>query len=158
MGWDPVQLLINASTQSIAAHVALGLGERGEYLLHAYEPGIVLEPREKYLTEQGQTLVAEYRIIPDVSEGLAEALQQVGKRGFFTGMMQIALIRALRITGSPLAGLIRSNERTCARFASSIDRTGACIPEWRRLHRHSVSPGDLLAAARSGPSFFKLYP
>lgn len=158
MGWDPLQLLINTSTQSVAAHVALGLGEKGEYLLHAYEPGIVLEPRQQYLDRQKQNLVAEYRILPDVREGLAGALAQVGKRGFFPGMAQIALIRALRITGSPLAGLIPSNERTCARFAMSIDRKGACIPEWRRIHRSSVSPGDLLAAAQEGSSFSRVHP
>jgi len=158
MGWDPFQLLINTSTQSPAAHVALGLGERGEYLLHAYEPGIVLERRDEYLDRQKQNLVAEYRVLPDVSQGLGEALTHVGKRGFFSGAAQIAVIRALRITGSPLTKVIPSNERTCARFAMSIDREGTCIPEWQRVHRWGAVPGDLMAAAEDGPSFSRIYP
>jgi hypothetical protein len=82
-----------------------------------------------------------------------EAIHNIGKRGFFGGAAQIAIIRALQICGSPLQYLVPSNERTCARFAMTLDRTGDLIPEWRGINRRSVVPADLLEAAENGPSF-----
>jgi hypothetical protein len=152
-GLDPFQMLISIAGKSFAAHVAIGIGDQ---LLHAYEPGITLEPREDYFAKQKQHLVAEYAILPDVGDGLREALTHVGKRGFFTGATQIAIIRALRIVGSPLQHLVPSNERTCARFAMMLDRKGERIPEWRDVRRRSVVPGDLLAVAEDGSSFQRL--
>jgi hypothetical protein len=152
-GFDPFQMLISVAGKSFAAHVAIGLGDQ---LLHAYEPGIVLEPREDYFAKQQQRLVAEYAILPDISDGLQGALKNVGKRGFFGGAAQIAIIRALRMVGSPLQHLVPSNERTCARFAMTLDRKGERIPEWRDVDHRAVVPGDLLAAAEAGPSFQRL--
>jgi hypothetical protein len=77
MGWDPVQLLINVSTRSRAAHVAIGLGD---HLLHAYEPGITLEPREAYLGNREQHVVAEYDVLPYVDDNLRDALAHIGRR------------------------------------------------------------------------------
>jgi hypothetical protein len=152
-GLDPFQALIGAVGNSLAAHVALGFDGQ---LLHAYEPGIVLEPRTTYFDTCGQHLVAEYAILPDVDDGFVEALTHVGKRGFLLGATQIAIVRALRLCGSPLQHFIPTNERTCARFAMTVDRTGDRIPEWRNLDRRAVVPGDLLAIADVGPSFQRL--
>ena len=101
-------------------------------------------------------LVAEYANLPDIDSGLQKALANVGKRGFFDGAAQIAIIRALQMVGSPLQYLIPSNERTCARFAMTLDRKGDQIPEWRDVDRRAVVPGDLLAVAETGPSFQRL--
>jgi len=73
-GWDPFQLLINASTGSAAAHVALGIDD---HLLHAYEPGIVYEPREEYFEKRNQRLVAEFKILPDIDEGVRRLADSV---------------------------------------------------------------------------------
>lgn len=150
MGFDPFQALIAVTGKSFAGHVAIGLGDQ---LLHAYEPGITLEPREEYLAKRDQRIVAEYAVLPDVSVGLNGALQKVGQRGFFQGAAQIAIIRALQMCGSPLQHLVPTNERTCARFAMTLDRDGIHIPEWREINRRIVVPGDLLTAADVGPSF-----
>lgn len=152
-GLDPFQALIGIVGNSIAAHVAIGIDDQ---LLHAYEPGIVLEPREAYFENKEQHLVAEYAILPDVDDGLREALQHVGKRGFALGAAQIAIVRALQICGSPLQHLIPTNERTCARFVMMLDRTGDKIPEWKSVRRRAVVPGDLLSVAESGASFQRL--
>lgn len=156
MGWDPLQLLINIGTRSAAAHVAIGLGDAGSHILHAYEPGITLEPREDYLLKRQQILVAEYEIVPDVAPGLTEALSRIGQRGFAIGAFQIGVIRLLRMACSPLYKAGVSNEQTCARFAMLLDPTGERIPEWRGIARRDVVPGDLLAAAQTGPSFRQL--
>ena len=148
-GFDPFQAVIGLAGRSVAAHVAIGVDDQ---LLHAYEPGIVLEPRADYMTKMRQKLVAEYAILPDVSAGLSEARTKIGKGGFFLGAAQIAVLRALRIVGSPLQRFIPTNERTCARFAMLLDRTGTVIPEWRSVDRRAVVPGDLMAVA-GGPSF-----
>lgn len=149
MGWDPFQLLINVSTRSVASHVAIGLGD---HLLHAYEPGIIFEPRAAYFQKRDQRLVAEFEILPDVSDGILTAAENVGQRGFLRGAAQIIATRALRIAGSPLCWFVPSTERTCAQFAMSIDRAGI-IPEWREIDRRAVVPADLLDVARIGPSF-----
>ena len=146
-------MLISAASRSLAAHVAIGIDDQ---LLHAYEPGIILEPRDDYMTKSKQYLVAEYAILPDVSDGLDSAIRTIGKGGFFGGMAQIAIIRALRLTGSPLQRLIPSNERTCARFVMTLDRDGSRIPEWRDVDKRAVAPGDLLMAAKTGPSFMQV--
>jgi hypothetical protein len=153
MGLDPFQALISVAGRSLAAHVAIGLGDQ---LLHAYEPGVTLEPREDYIRNMNQRIVAEYMILPDIDSGLQKALANVGKRGFFDGAAQIAIIRALRMVGSPLQHLVPSNERTCARFAMTLDRKGDQIPEWRDMDRRAVVPGDLLAVAETGSSFQRL--
>lgn len=152
-GFDPFQMLIGIAGKSFAAHVAIGLGGQ---LLHAYEPGVVLESRDDYFERMNQHLIAEYAILPDIDLGLQKALTNVGKRGFFDGAAQIAIIRALRMVGSPLQYLVPSNERTCARFAMTLDRRGDQIPEWRDVDRRAVVPGDLLAVAETGSSFQRL--
>jgi hypothetical protein len=150
MGFDPFQALIAVAGKSFVGHVAIGFDGQ---LLHAYEPGITLESREAYLAKRNQQVVAEYAVLPDIRAGLDAAIQKVGERGFFSGAIVIVLARALQLWGSPLQHLVSTNERTCARFAMTIDRDGAHIPEWREINRQTVVPGDLLAAAEAGPSF-----
>ena len=154
---DPFQLLIRAGGLSSASHAAIGLGPNGELLLHAYEDGVLLETREYWLGTLKQKLVAEYEILPDVEDGLRQALAQVGKRYDIFGAIKIGVLRALDVFGSPVRSLgpDSKNAYTCAHFVMLLDPYGRRIPEWRLLNRATVIPGDLMRVAH-GPSFRRL--
>lgn len=153
-GRDPFQWLINLSTKSPATHAALGVGD---YLLHAYEPGVMLEPRDEWLGKQKQTLVAEFQILPDVTDGVETAMTHVGKKYDVAHVFKIGLLRLLRPALWSL-GPDAADKFTCARFVTLIDPDGEVIPEWRDLWREALVPADLLDRALVGPSFHRLYP
>lgn len=150
-GLDPFQILINLGTFSRAGHAAIGIGDQ---LLHAYEPGVVIEPRERWLTRKRQRLLAEFEILPDVSQGLLECAQRVGEPYDVLGAFRIALWVTLKRMWSPVQNLgpASKTSHTCASFVMLLDPCGEHIPEWRRLDRAIVTPADLLLAAE-GPSF-----
>jgi hypothetical protein len=150
-GADPYQFLIKIGTRSLATHTAIGLGDQ---LLHAYEIGVVCEPRDYWFGEMQQGLVAEYAILPDVTAGVRLALQHVGKKYDVAGAFKIGVLRALRAMGSPIQSLgpLSDEAHTCACFAMLMDPYGQQIPEWRGISREAVVPADLLRAA-DGPSF-----
>lgn len=151
-GIDPFQLLINFGTYSAAGHAALGLGDQ---LLHAYEDGVMLEPRDAWFGKKRQRLIAEFLILPDVSGGIDLALSQIGKGYDVAGVIRAMVSRLLRLTLSPIQnfGPASMNVHTCAAFVMLIDPYGSRIPEWCGLDRTTIVPGDLLTLASVGPSF-----
>jgi len=150
-GFDPFQVLINISTFSRAGHVAIGLGNS---LLHAYEPGVVLEPRERWFTAKKQRLIYECEILPDVSTGLQECFAHIGEPYDVLGAIRIGIWITLKRFLSPIQNLgpASKTSHTCASFAMLLDPQGERIREWREVRRGIVTPADLLLAAR-GPSF-----
>ena len=150
-GWDPFQVLINLSTFSEAGHAAIGMGDM---LLHAYEPGVVYEPRERWFTKKRQRLIAEYEILPDVADGLAQCFARSGEPYDVRGVLRTAVTLMLQRLGSPLQPAWRANPaaHTCAAFVMLLDPHGERIPEWRALNRAVVTPADLVLMAQ-GPSF-----
>lgn len=150
-GWDPFQVLINVGTFSRAGHAAIGVGDM---LLHAYEKGVVYEPREQWFTSKKQRLVAEVEIVPDVSLGLRECFSRVGEPYDVVGVFRAALAITMRrfVSSIQWFGPASRDSHTCAAFVMLLDPDGARIPEWRALDRAIVTPADLLAMT-SGPSF-----
>jgi hypothetical protein len=151
----PFGLLIRAGSFSAASHVAIGLGDENGPLLHAYEPGVILEPRERWFgAPNNQRFIAEYKILPDVSEGLRECFTQIGKPYDGVGALKIAVLRGLQLFGSPIQSLGPDSKTafTCAHFVMLLDPLGRRIPEWRLLNRETLAPGDVLRVA-DGPSF-----
>lgn len=149
-GLDPFQVLINVSTQSWAGHVAIGLGD---HLLHAYERGVVYEPREAWFTGKRQRLIRELEILPNVSDGVTRCMRHIGEPYDVGGVLRTALHIMLSRFQSPvvLKPDARITAHTCASFVMLLDPEGARIPEWRDVQRGTVTPADLLEAA--GPSF-----
>lgn len=153
------QLLIGYSTFSQATHVAIGLGPYGEWLLHAVDDGVVLEPRSAWLgPPKNQRIVAEFLVLPNVDDGVRQALMHVGERYDTAGLVFVAMRRLMAL----FAGILQDYERTptraqiCTRFSMLLDTSGTKIPEWRHLDPEYVSPGDLLRVAIQGPSFRRL--
>ena len=151
-GFDPFQVFINIGTGSPASHAALGIGDQ---LLHAYEDGVILEPRSAWFGKMQQRLVAEFLILPDIEDGLDLAFAQIGKRYDAAGVIRAIIARLLRLTMSPIRNLgpAPMNAHTCAAFVMLVDPYGQRIPEWRDLDRTTIVPADLMALASMGPSF-----
>lgn len=152
-GLDPFQLLIRLSTACPATHAALGIGDQ---LLHAYEDGVLLESRDKWLGERDQKLVAEFQILPDVTDGVHAAMSHIGKKYDVAHVFKIGILRLLRPALRSL-GPDAADKFTCARFVTMIDPYGDAIPEWRDIWREAIVPADLLDVALTGPSFSRLY-
>ena len=150
-GWDPFQALINLGTFSRAGHAAIGIGD---HLLHAYEPGVVWGSRDTWFTGKHQRLIAEYEILPDVSEGIEDCASRIGEPYDVVGVFRAALWIMLRRLCSPLrhVGTASAASHTCSSFVMLLDPNGDRIPEWRSINRAVVTPADLLLAAE-GPSF-----
>ena len=155
-GDDPYQWLIRFGSGSPTSHVAIALGPQGEWLLHAHEDGIQINPRRNWLgiTER---LVAEFLILPDVTDGIKNMLSYVGEP--YDVPIDVMTLRLLHFLGSPLHRWVakRKNDRSqmCARFVLELDPFGAKIPEWQHIDPATVSPDDLLQAA-VGPSFIRI--
>jgi hypothetical protein len=150
-GFDPFQLMINLATFSRAGHVAIGIGTN---LLHAYEKGVVYEPRERWFTSKRQYLVHETEILPDVSCGIESCFSKLGQPYDVIGAFKLAILITLKRMWSPLRSLgpVSEASHTCASFVMLLDPSGERIAEWRDLRRDIVTPADLLQAAY-GPSF-----
>lgn len=153
-GLDPFQLLINFTTKCPASHAAIGIDD---HLLHAYEDGVLFEPRDKWLGERKQKLIAEFQILPDVTDGIHAAMGHVGKKYDVAHVFKIGLLRLLKPALWSL-GPDAPDKFTCARFVTMIDPYGDAIPEWRDIWREAIVPADLLDVAMTGGSFFRLYP
>jgi hypothetical protein len=152
-GPDAFQRLVARSTKSVATHAALGLGDQ---LLHAYEEGVILEPRDRWFGEMKQKLIAEFEILPDVSDGVANAMQHVGKKYDGIHIVKAGFLRLFHPTFASLGKTWRKDRFTCAQFVTTIDPYGEKIPEWRHLWRAALAPSDLLEAALWGPSFARV--
>jgi hypothetical protein len=154
-GFDPFQLLINIGTFSRAGHVAIGIGTN---LLHAYERGVVYEPRERWFKTKRQFLVYEAEILPDVSYGIDSCMSKVGEPYDVAGAFKLAILITLKRMWSPLRSLgpVSKNSHTCASFVMLLDPHGERIREWRDLRRDIVTPADILVLAR-GPSFRQVF-
>lgn len=135
----------------------IGLGRNGEKFLHACKDGVVLEDRQYRLHNKKQRVVAEYLILPDVSDGVREALTYVGEQYDYPGLVRGSFLRIIALFASPLSsfGVKKDREQFCTRFIMLIDPLGEKIPEWRYINREQVSPMDLLFAAQ-GSSFKRI--
>jgi len=143
-----------AFSRSPISHVAIGLGDHGEHLLHAHDDGVVLEPRAAWVAKKNR-VVAEYLITPDVSAGVAALTQRIGEPWSAVEATKIVL---RRLFNRRARRWIPRDEHTCAQFVMLIDPTSAQISEWRDVDRSTVVPGDLLRVAEYGTSFQRLFP
>ena len=163
----PIDWLIRfapAFERSAASHVAVGLGPDGP-LIHARgrrksdgKAGVVMQSRAEWAAGGNRT-VAEYRIVPDVSEGLnARVLPAIGRAFGYDLIVRRGVERALRLFMWPWPVKLRGvGERIiCSQLVMLLDPAGAVIREWRDLDYGTVDPQDLLDRARNGPSFVRI--
>lgn len=151
-GNQPFEWLVRIGTLSPTSHAAVAIGDD---LLHVHDAGVVFEPRGSWLA-QDQRLIAEYKIIPDVSDSIDLLKAQIGMPYDAVGAALIVARRALMHAKSSLALVPgRVSAQTCAAFVMQLD-DGSKIPEWTKIRRDVVAPADLLRACEYGPSFERI--
>lgn len=146
---DPLSLCIRvASGFSRASHAALAVGSRGQWILHAIEEGVRLEPLDDYLTSSRSTIHARFLVLPDVRSGIARGLALIGQPYDFREIVLRVLSLVSPIAAQRRLWPIRYDAWTCARYGLHLLRDH--VPEWQTLPAW-VMPQDLLD--RVGPSF-----
>lgn len=162
---DPIRLLfmtgddvlatgVKAFTLSPASHAAIAMGPYGNMLLHAITPGVVYESRWNFYQRAQYRDVAEYLIIPDVSDGLRRALMLIGQKFDVGGAASQFAFKLARIVCPWLPKTLSTSGRwTCTQLVMQLDSHGQRIPEWRGLDDRSVTAAELMAVAETSPSF-----
>lgn len=150
-GDDLVSLAIRRFTRGATSHVAIGAvsaSGAGPFVLHADHPRVALDLREHFQIKYPP--VAEFAIVPDVSEGVRRALRQCGKHYDWLDIVRHACSRWLppELCGS---GLRPASAWTCVRLVLLLG-----VPSWRHLDPATTTPQDLLDVTSRSADFVRI--
>jgi hypothetical protein len=134
----------------------LGLDVMGvPMLLHCTSGGVRFTPRTRWMASN--RLVAEYRFLVDVDEGVRHAFEHLGEKYDYVslfGFLPVLLFRWLKIkVGNPLAS---ARAMVCSEFILHVDQ-GDRIPEWDALEYETTTPQELLDICEQRKSFECLF-
>lgn len=157
-GQDPFSVSVQMMTYSDVSHCGIVIPSEAtqpEMVLHAAGRGVKYEPRARLVSKYRFSDIAEYEILPDVSDGVIFLLKQVGKRYDNEEIVSRVILRVLQVASPWVtkAALPSPDQWTCARLAMAVDPTRTRLPEWKSLDPDSVTPIDLLTATDGGPHF-----
>ena len=140
-------------TRSRTSHTAIGLELFGTpFFLHATVGGIQMTPRARWL--KTNRVVAEFKIVPDLSAGLQDALHHIGDAYDYVGLLGFLLVLTAKKLGRTRRNLFASpSAMVCSELALHLDLTGSKIPEWRGLDPERTSPEDLLRICEQSAQF-----
>jgi len=149
-------------TESEVSHVAIGTEIFGEpVLIHSAldgdtgRSGVQITPRNKWLRDN--YVVAEYDIVPDVSENMGSLIKLLCERYDKMGLVGHLIVIAAKYLGKKIMNpLSRPNYWVCSRYVLKLDPSGQTIPEWAGLDPEKTTPHDLLMLCRTGASFREL--
>lgn len=150
------QRLVQLVSLDSIDHVSIGIGDK---ILHARDRGVVLEPRAAWFVEQNNQHIAEFEVLPDVSQSVLACLDCIGQPYDKPGVLRVGLGLGLRRSGSMLGAWPASpGSHTCAAFALMLDPHGDLIPEWAQIARRDAIPSQLFDAigALGSPSFRRI--
>ena len=149
-------------TNSDTSHVAIGAKVYGEdVLMHSGldgetgQTGVQMTPRERWLNDN--IIVAEYKIVPDVSGNMGSLIKLLCSRYDKLGLVGYALVIIAKWLGKQIMNPLSSPKMfVCARYVLELDKEGKLIPEWKGLQADQITPHDLLQLCAQGPSFTKI--
>lgn len=143
-------------TKSRTSHTAIGLELFGApFFLHATVGGIQMTPRARWL--KTNRVVAEFRVVPDLSEGLQAALHHIGDEYDYAGLFGFLLVLFAQKFGRTRRNLFASpTAMVCSELARHLDLEGKKIPEWRGLDPERTSPEDLLRICEQSAQFVRV--
>ena len=144
-------------TKGRSSHVMIGTRVHGiEMFLHATAGGIKFTPRPREL--RGSSLVAEYKVVPYVENGLRRAIEKVGDNYDYVGLVGYAIaIVFWRLLKKKIKNpLASSSSMVCSEFVCHLDRTGKMIPEFASLDPEVTHPEHLLKICESSERFEKI--
>ena len=144
--------LIRKFQRSDISHCAIGTQMHGvAVVIEDTAGGVRIYPRARW--EQGKKVVREYAFVPDMESGLHAAIQRVGDKYDYiglVGMLWVMLGRWLRKKWrNPLA---RADSAWCSEFVVRMDPDHK-IPEWDGLDPETTTPKDLDQLCRLNTSF-----
>jgi hypothetical protein len=132
-------------------HVSFGIEKGGKpYVFHMTFGGAVRTARERFLVKN--TIIKEYRIVPDLSDELKTHLKYLGtKFGHVSALMHF-----ITLIFTPLKLLLVyfkiRNMFYCANFARQLDKNNR-VKAWRKIDKNWASIDELQAACESSPEF-----
>jgi hypothetical protein len=144
--------LIRKIQGSDISHCAIGTSMHGvPVVIEDTAGGVRIYPRARW--EQGKKIVREYAFVPDMDSGLHAAIQRVGDKYDYVGligMLWVMLGRWLHQKWkNPIA---KPGAAWCSEFVVRMD-VDKVIPEWDGLDPETVAPRDLDRLCRLGVSF-----
>jgi hypothetical protein len=139
-------------TSSQVSHCSIHAEMAGvPVVIEATIGGVRIIPLSKWAT--GNTVVGSFEPRLDMISGLAHAVEHVGDRYDYVGLLgyiPVLLARWLRLRcRNPLAS---PSAMVCAELILHLDH-GGNVPEWRGLDPEATTPQDLLSAMTAGGSF-----
>jgi len=147
--------IIRAFTRSTVSHVAIGTSMQGvPVVIEASGWGVRIFPRKRW--ERSREVVAEARFYVDISGEIPYAIEFVGDRYDYVGLLGYLIVMPLRWLGKKIRNPL-GNPRAfvCSELPLRLDREHR-IPEWEGLDPETTTPEDLLRLCRIGHSFAML--
>jgi hypothetical protein len=149
-------------TNSITSHVCLGTEIFGEpVLIHSAldgdtgRNGVQITPRSRWL--ENNVIVAEYAIIPDVTDNMRPMIKLLCERYDKMGLLGYVIVIVARYLGKKIMNpLASARAYVCSRYVLKLDPGGTLIPEWKGLDPEKTTPHDLLQLCRNGTSFRRI--
>ncbi len=149
-------------TNSEVSHACLGTEIFGEpVLIHSAldgdtgKNGVQITPRDKWLEDN--IIVAEYEIIPDVTENMGPMIRLLRAKYDKMGLIGYLFVFMAMYLGRKIMNPLSHPTRyVCSRYVLQLDPHGDKIPEWKGVDPERTTPHDLLQLCRSGPSFSRI--
>lgn len=154
--------MVRWMTDSVTSHVCLGTEIFGEpVLIHSAldgetgRTGVQITPRSKW--ERQNIIVAEYDIVPDVSDNMRPMIRLLCEKYDKLGLLGYIVVIVAKWLGKKIMNpLASARAYVCSRYVLQLDPFGRLIPEWRDLDPEKTTPHDLLLLCRNGTSFKRL--
>jgi hypothetical protein len=147
-----VSWLISWATSAPCSHVGVELD--GGDVVSAETGGVTRQPRAAFLAG-GRRIVADATPLPATQARLdvPRLVSFVGRPYDYDRVAEDAVgLGFARLFGRAVRMPVFGKRAfDCSELAISIDRRRE-VPSWRKLDRHAVTPGDMLAACLLAPS------
>lgn len=133
-------------------HAAIGFEKDGkQFFLHAAWGGVQISTKESVMSNH--SIVAEFEILPDMSDELALAETKVGKPYDTVGLLGYLAVLFAKKFGIGLHNPLASKSAVvCSEFVMELDVNNE-IPEFNGLTPSDITPKDLFHICSSGKSF-----
>jgi hypothetical protein len=144
--------IIRWATRSKVSHVSIGTSMQGvPVVIEASGLGVRIYPRKRWA--KSRTVVAEARFYVDISDEIPYAIEFVGDRYDYAGLIGFLVVLPLRWLGRKVKNPLGSSRAfICSELPLRLDREHR-IPEWEGLDPETTTPEDLLRLCRIGHSF-----
>jgi hypothetical protein len=146
--------IIRWATRSRASHVLIGSELHGiPIVIEASVGGVRILHRDHAVGPS--TLVSEYVIVSDRSSDIARAVERLGDKYNYAGLiLGFPIVLLARWLGKKIKNPLRSpHEEVCAEFVTEVFSD---IPAFAKLDPSVTTPEDLIEACEKSADFLKI--